>query len=94
MGKLHQRPSKRKKKTFLAVRRCQDGEFVRQVQDVVNDDPRKSMRTVAKQLEVAEPTIRPVVHGYFRHQSYVMRRGQISSQRNQENPAIAGSSAC
>lgn len=36
------------------------------MEDVVNDDPRKSMRTIAKQLEVAEPTIRPVVHRYLR----------------------------
>lgn len=37
-------------------------EFIQQVQDIIINDPRKSMRAIAKQLNVAETTIRRVVH--------------------------------
>lgn len=37
-------------------------EFIQQVQDIILNSPSKSMRAIAKQLKVAESTIRRVVH--------------------------------
>lgn len=43
-------------------------------------------RAFAKQLEVAEFTIRLLVHEDLRYQSYLMRQGQFMSQKNPGKP--------
>ena len=65
-------------------------EFIQQVREVVEDDPSKSMRAIAQQLEVTERTVRRVVNESLRYKSYVMRRGQFLSDVTKENRVIRG----
>ena len=63
-------------------------EFIRHVQNIIDEDPRKTIRSIAKDLQVSEGTIRNVVHKDIRYKSYVMRRGQFMSERTQESRLI------
>lgn len=63
-------------------------EFVQQVQETIIDDPSMSMRSIAQHLQVTESTIRCVMHGDLRYQSYVMRRGQFMSDKTRENCSV------
>ena len=65
-------------------------EFIQQVHEVVDEDPSKSMRAIAQQLDVAERTIRRVVKESLRYRSYVMRRGQFMSDMTKKNRVIRG----
>ena len=54
-------------------------EFViRRVHGMIDENPGKSMRHLAKDLQVSEGTIRNVVHQDLGYKSYVLRRGQVS----------------
>ena len=44
-------------------------EFVQNVMDIIKEDPSKSMRAIAKQLNVAESTVRRVVNEDIRYNS-------------------------
>ena len=54
-------------------------EFMRLVQDIIDEDPSKSIRALSSDLQVSECTIRRIVHDDIRYKSYVMRRGQFMS---------------
>ena len=56
-------------------------EFVSSVQAAIDEDPGKSMRALARELQVDDATIRRVVHEDLSYKSYVMRRGQFLSER-------------
>jgi len=58
-------------------------QFVQQVQEVVDESPSKSMRAIARDLNVSEGLIRRVVHENLRYKSYVMRRGQFMSAQTE-----------
>lgn len=60
-------------------------EFIPNVQNIIDENPRRSMRSIAKELQVSEWTIRAVVHQNIRYKSYVMRRSQFMSSKTQEN---------
>ncbi|KPU74657.1 uncharacterized protein Dana_GF26712 [Drosophila ananassae] len=62
--------------------------FIEQVQDTVDLDPSKSMRAVARDLNVSEGLIRKIVHEDLRYKSYVMRRGQFMSAQTQDQRLI------
>ena len=63
-------------------------EFVDEVRDAIDADPKKSMRAIAKEKDVSEATIRRVVHEDIRYKSYVMRRGQFLPEKAKENRVI------
>eukprot|EP00106_Octopus_bimaculoides_P001075 XP_014768517.1 PREDICTED: uncharacterized protein LOC106867953 [Octopus bimaculoides] len=58
-------------------------EFIR-VQNIINENLRISMRSIAKELRVSEWTIRTVVHHDIRYNSYVMWEGQFVSAKTQD----------
>ena len=60
-------------------------EFIRNVQNIIDENPGRSIRSIAKELQVSEWTIRTVVHQDIRYKSYVMRKGQFISAKTQEN---------
>ena len=52
-------------------------QFVQQVQDIIEEDPSKSLKAKSRDLQVSECTIRSIVHEDIRYKSYVMCRGQF-----------------
>ena len=54
-------------------------ELVDRVQQLINDNPGRSMRKMAEELEVSEWLIRKVVKEDIRYKSYSLRRGQFMS---------------
>ena len=63
-------------------------QFVHQVQDIIDQDPSKSIRAISRDLQVSECTLRRIVHEDIRYKSYVMRRGQFMSAQTQEQQFI------
>ena len=59
-------------------------EFVEEVQELINNDPGKSMRAIAREKGIDEKVVRQVVHEDIRYFSYRMRKGQFLSKRMQE----------
>jgi hypothetical protein len=54
-------------------------ELVDRVQEAINEDPGRSMRQLAEELEVSEWLIRKIVKEDIRYRSYSLRRGQLMS---------------
>ena len=48
-------------------------QLIDRVQNIIDDDARKSMRFIAKELHVSEWTIRKVVHEDLQYKSYKKR---------------------
>ncbi|EFN78261.1 hypothetical protein EAI_05701, partial [Harpegnathos saltator] len=48
-------------------------QFVQQVQEIVDESPSKSMRAIARDLNVSESITRGLVREGLRYTSYVMR---------------------
>lgn len=63
-------------------------ELLQQVQDIIDGNSFKSMRTVASQFFVSESRIRRVVHKDIRWEFYDMRKGQLMSTRTREDSLI------
>ena len=63
-------------------------EFIQHVQNIVDERPHKSMRSIATDLGVSEATIRRTVHQDIRYKSYVMRKGQFMSETTKENRLV------
>lgn len=55
-------------------------EFVGEIQAMIDNDPSKSMRSIARDTGVSEFLIRQTVHEDIRYFSYKMRKGQFLSQ--------------
>ncbi|UYV70338.1 TRAF4 [Cordylochernes scorpioides] len=51
----------------------------------IDEDPGKSMRALARELQVNEATIQRVVHEDLHYKSYIMRRRQFMSERIKVN---------
>ena len=65
-------------------------DFVQQVREAVDEDPGRSMRSIAQHMDVAERTVRRVISESLRYKSYVMRRGQFMSDLTKENRVLRG----
>ena len=63
--KAHKRRSDRKGEDFRA-----------NVQELIDDDPGRSMRSIARELGVCDKTIRRIVEEEIHYRSYVLRKGQ------------------
>ena len=55
-------------------------EMVDRVQELINEDPGRSMRKIAEDLEVSEFLIRHIVKEDIRYKSYSLRRGQFMTE--------------
>ena len=62
-----------------------DDDFIAKVQNIVGDDPSKSIRAIARELQVHHKTVWRCIHEDLRYSSYVMRRGQFMTQQTKEN---------
>jgi len=62
-----------------------DEDFVAQVQEMVNNDPGQSMRALARELNISEKTVRVCMMEDIRYKSYKMRKGQLLTEKMQEN---------
>ncbi|UYV79133.1 hypothetical protein LAZ67_17001207, partial [Cordylochernes scorpioides] len=75
---------------FQRKRHCRRSDSIRtpdsisHVQASIDEDPGKSMRALARELQVDEVIIRRVVHENLCYKSYVMRRGQFMSERTKD----------
>jgi hypothetical protein len=55
-------------------------DLVERVQELINEDPGRSMRKLAEDLEVSEYLIRKIVKEDIRYKSYSLRRGQFMTE--------------
>ena len=55
--------------------RVRTPQFVQQAQDIIDEDPTKSIRATSRDLQVSECTISRIAHDDIRYKFYVMRRG-------------------
>ena len=54
--------------------------FVAEIQAMIDNDPSKPIRSIARNMEISEFLIRQVVHEDVWYFSYKMRKGQFLSQ--------------
>lgn len=73
------------KRMFKVPNTIRTRRFVRKARKIITKNPGKSIRGIAKDLRVAEGTIRRVVNEDFRYKLYVMQRGQLKSEETREN---------
>ncbi|XP_046868909.1 uncharacterized protein LOC124461437 [Drosophila willistoni] len=81
-------PVSKRKKHEERSHTIRSAEFVQKVQAIIDEDPSKSIRALAKDLNVSDGLIRRVVHEDLRYKSYVMRRGQFMSDKTREQRVI------
>ncbi|KAK8380611.1 hypothetical protein O3P69_016895 [Scylla paramamosain] len=81
----HRHAWKRRKHHSRQSDTIRDAEFVAQLQAMVDEDPSQSMRSIARELQVSEGTIRKCLHEDIRYKSYKMHKGQLPSIKMQEN---------
>lgn len=62
-------------------------EFVKQLQNMVDEDPGRSMRSLAWELNVDEKTIRNCVHEDIRYKSYALKKAQFMNDTTMERRA-------
>lgn len=62
-----------------------DQDFVARVQGMVDNDPSKSMRAIARDLHVSEHCVRNCMMEDIRYKSYKMRKGQLLTEKMKEN---------
>jgi hypothetical protein len=77
--------------TIMRKQHCQCSDslrtpkFVRRAHGMIDENPGKSMRNLAKDLQVSEGTIRNVLHQDLGYKSCVLKRIQFMSIETQEN---------
>ena len=62
-------------------------EFVEELQNAIDEDPGKSMRCLARELNVCEGTVRKCVHEDIRYKSYALKRHQYMDEPTKERRA-------
>ena len=67
----------RKERPEKSTRRKRSNEFIDQVQDIVEGDPSRSIRSIADELEVAPNTVKSCLNDDLHYKSYRMQMGQI-----------------
>ena len=65
-------------------------QFVEQAQEIIDEDPSKSIRVISGDLQVFECTILHNDHEDIRYKPYVMHRGQFTSAKTREQRFIRG----
>ena len=69
-----------KRKTPRRRSEAHGAEIVAQVQELINQDPGRSMRKIAADLGVSDFLIRKIVKEDIRYRSYALRKGQFMSE--------------
>lgn len=59
-------------------------DMISRIQDMINEDPGRSMRSIARELKMSDSTVRTIVNEDIRYKSYVIRRGQFLSDQLKE----------
>ena len=72
---------KRKAKSKGATRTVRDTAFITMVQSIIDNDPGWSMRSIARELDVGESTVRRCVYEDLRYKSYAMRTEQLLTEK-------------
>jgi len=57
---------------------------INRIQEIINEDPGKSMRYIVKEMNMSDETIRKIVAEDIRYRSYIVRRGQFITQQTKE----------
>ena len=57
------------------------------IQQLINEDPARSMRGIGRELSVSEFLVRKIVKQDIRYKSYSLRRGQFMSAAAKERKA-------
>lgn len=55
-------------------------DIIHRIQEVINEDPGKSMHSIARELQMSDITVRRIVAEEIRYRSYVLRRGQFMTK--------------
>ena len=66
-----------RKKRLVASNRKRSPEFLQRLQNLIEDDPMKSIRRLAMELGEAESTVRLAVHEDLRYKPYVIKQRQL-----------------
>ena len=56
-------------------------DFIYDVQQIIDNNPRKSTRSLPNNFQVLEGTIRNVVHENIKYKFYVVKKGQFLSEK-------------
>jgi hypothetical protein len=72
------RKTHKKRSNFLGV------DIVTRLQELVNQDTSRSMRSLARELNISEFIVRKKMAQDIRYKSYALRRGQFMSQATKE----------
>jgi len=67
---------------------CTNPEIVHRIQEIINEDPGKSMRYIAREMNMSDVTIRKIVANDIRYKSYALRRAQFMKQHTKERSFI------
>ncbi|EZA52817.1 hypothetical protein X777_08140 [Ooceraea biroi] len=59
-------------------------DIVHRIQEIINEDPGKSMRSIAREQQMSDATVRKIIAEDIRYRSYVLRRGQFMTQQTKE----------
>ena len=62
-------------------------EFIEQLQNMIDEDPSKSIRALARELNVDEKTVRNCVHEDIRYKSYALKKHQFMNEATMERRA-------
>ena len=62
-------------------------EFVEELQNVIDEDPGKSKRSLARELNVSEGTVRKCVHEDIRYKYYALKRHQFMDEPTKDRRA-------
>jgi hypothetical protein len=65
-------------------------DIVARLQELVDQDPSRSMRSLARELNISEFVVRKKMAQDIRYKSYALRRGQFMSQVTKEHEAGEG----
>jgi hypothetical protein len=68
------------RKTHKRRRDSKGAELADNLRDLVEKDPSRSMRSVAKEIGISECSVRKMMNEDFHYRSYAMRRGQFMSE--------------
>lgn len=80
------------RKTKDPHRPVRETAFVEDVKGIVEDNPRKSMRAIAREKGVSDSTVRRVVHDDLGLKSYALRRAQFLTEAHVEKRLVRSSS--
>ena len=77
-----------KMKTRQFVPRVRTPRFVRELEDLINHDPGRSMRSLAEAMNTSHVTIQACVEEDIKYRYYALCKGQFMSEKRQHHPEV------